>query len=185
MSAGPRPPRRRRRRPNRAVFAAALAALLVAGTPASAAAPVLAVVVHRSSPVDAVRLDELRELYLGKSRGVGGHDCVALQLSSKTAARGFFSDRALRMSKDEYRDYWLKSRLFEGGFGGVRGAKPKAYKSARSILALTKKFPDRIGYIPWDPELDGVLRGPASSWKILPVDGLGPGEPGYPLAPGR
>ncbi|HJQ32396.1 MAG TPA: hypothetical protein VJ866_09460 [Pyrinomonadaceae bacterium] len=152
---------------------AALAAACSApcGPAARAQAPAeIAVIVNKSNPVDDLPLSELREYFLAE-RGHwpnGGGKVRVVMLEQGAPAR----EAALRliydMNEKAYVSYFLGKK-----FRGETLEEPRQQASAADVIKFVSFVPGAIGYVRPE-EVD-------ASVKVLRVDGLAPGDPGYKL----
>jgi len=117
--------------------------VLAAGVRAPAALE-LAVVVGTDSPIEAVDLDELRDLYLRRQRlWPGGMSAVPVNLPADDPLRRSFSRRILGRAPNELVGYWNR-RYFEG----IRP--PLVLQSGRAVCAYLATEPGAVGYVPTD-----------------------------------
>lgn len=147
-------------------FLAFTGAIGAAAVPTPATDPVLAVVVHPSAPLSDLTLDNLRRLYLGKTRTFrDGKPVTLLELPS---VRKAFYRLALGMTEDQVKRAWI-ALVFQG----EANAPPRVMASAEEVRAWVASHPDAIGFLPVDAVTTGV--------KVLTIGGKGPRDPGYPL----
>lgn len=156
-----------------ALAAACLAPCGVVPSRARAQAPAeIAVIVNKSNPVDDLPLSELREYFLAE-RGHwpnGGGKVRVVMLEQGAPAR----EAALRliydMNEKAYVSYFLGKK-----FRGETLEEPRQQASAADVVKFVSFVPGAIGYVRPE-EVD-------ASVKVLRVDGLAPGDPGYKLKP--
>lgn len=167
----------KRRTLKRAVCALSLLAALAAaclsprGRAAQAQAPnEIAVIVNKSNPVEDMSLSELREYFLAE-RGHwpnGGGKVRVVMLDPGLPAR----DTALRliynMNEKGYVSYFLGKK-----FRGETLEEPRRQSSAADVIKFVSFVSGAIGYVRPE-EVD-------ASVKVIRVDGLAPGDPGYKL----
>jgi ABC-type phosphate transport system substrate-binding protein len=168
----------KRRTLTRTVFALSLLAALAAAclSPrgagrAHAQAPAeIAVIVNKSNPVEDLPLSELREYFLAE-RGHwpnGGGKVRVVMLDPGLPAR----DAALRliynMNEKGYVSYFLGKK-----FRGETLEEPRQQNSAADVIKFVSFVSGAIGYVRPE-EVD-------ASVKVIRVDGLAPGDPGYKL----
>lgn len=115
----------------------------------------LLVVVREDAPVDAVSVDALADLYLGRARG----PLVPLD-RSEDALRAAFYQRLLGQSLNRVRAYWAK-RVFTG-----RGRPPEAI-SADGVARALEDAGLRVTYVPAGQQ-------PAGSKVLLILEAGGP-----------
>ena len=148
----------------------------LAATPGSAQtnAPVpreevLAVVVHKSNPIENLSLEDLRRLCLAEQKhwDNGRKITVALrepgQPEHEAVLRVVF-----RMKENEFNRYFLQS-----AFVGEVGTAPKQLATANGVRRFVFNVPGAIGFVRGSDLDDSV--------KLVRVGGLVPGEAGYPL----
>jgi ABC-type phosphate transport system substrate-binding protein len=171
----------KRRTPTRTLFALSLLAVLAAAClpprgAARASAPpaqspnAIAVIVNKSNPVEDLPLPELREYFLAE-RGHwpnGGGKVRVVMLDSGLPAR----DAALRliynMNEKGYVSYFLGKK-----FRGETLEEPRQQSSAADVIKFVSFVSGAIGYVRPE-EVD-------ASVKVIRVDSLAPGDPGYKL----
>lgn len=161
----------------RAVCALSLIAALAAacsapcGPAARAQAPAeLAVIVNKSNPVDDLPLSELREYFLAE-RGHwpnGGGKVRTVMLEQGAPAREAALRLIYNMSEKAYVSHFLGKK-----FRGESLEEPRQQSSAADVIKFVSFVPGAIGYVRPE-EVD-------ASVKVLRVDGLAPGDPGYKL----
>lgn len=130
----------------------------------------LAVIVNKSNPVDDLSLSELREYFMAE-RGHwpnGGGKVRVVMLEPGVPAR----DAALRliydMNEKAYVSYFLGKK-----FRGETLEEPRRQSSAADVIKFVSFVSGAIGYVRPE-EVD-------ASVKVIRVDGLAPGDPGYKL----
>jgi len=164
----------------RAVCALSLVAALAAACPAPcgggatrarAQAPAeIAVIVNKSNPVEDLPLPELREYFLAE-RGHwpnGGGKVRVVMLEQGTPAREAALRLIYNMNEKAYVSYFLGKK-----FRGETLEEPRQQSSAADVIKFVSFVPGAIGYVRPE-EVD-------ASVKVLRVDGLAPGDPGYKL----
>ena len=154
---------------------AALAAACVApcGPAARAQAPAeIAVIVNKSNPLDDLPLSELREYFLAE-RGHwpnGKGKVRVVMLEPGAPAREAALRLIYNMNEKAYVSYFLGKK-----FRGETLDEPRQQTSAADVIKFVSFVPGAIGYVRPE-EVD-------ASVKVLRVDGLAPGDPGYKLKP--
>jgi ABC-type phosphate transport system substrate-binding protein len=130
----------------------------------------IAVIVNKSNPVEDMPLAELREYFLAE-RGHwpnGGGKVRVVMLDQGLPAR----DAALRliynMNEKAYVSYFLGKK-----FRGETLEEPRQQSSAADVIKFVSFVSGAIGYVRPE-EVD-------ASVKVIRVDGLAPGDPGYKL----
>ena len=161
----------------RAVCALSLVAALAAactapgGPAARAQAPAeIAVIVNKSNPLDNLPLSELREYFLaerGNWPGGGGKVRVVM-LDPGVPTREMALRLIYNMSEKGYVNHFLGKK-----FRGESLVEPRQQSSAADVIKFVSFVPGAIGYVRPE-EVD-------ASVKVIRVDGLAPGDPGYKL----
>ena len=156
------------------LLAALAAACLPPRVPAARAqAPSeIAVIVNKSNPVDDLPLSELREYFLAE-RGHwpnGGGKVRVVMLEQGVPAREAALRLIYNMNEKAYVSYFLGKK-----FRGELPDEPRQQASAADVIKFVSFVPGAIGYVRPE-EVD-------ASVKVLRVDGLAPGDPGYKLKP--
>lgn len=136
----------------------------------------LAIVVHRSNPLDDLSRAELRRMFLLETQTwPRGRRKITLVLREKGQPdRAAALELICDLGEAEY-DRHVLLQTFRGNVGWG----PRSILSASAMLRFVFNVPGAIGHV-WADETD-------DSVKVLRIDGRLPGEPGYPLvrAPGR
>ena len=121
-----------------------VALVVAAALPAVPAeqAPKIAVIVGKSSKVEHVSKDDLRELYLRRRRlWPDGERALPVNLPSGTAVRERFSRLVLGRSSEDLVAYW-NGRYFEGI------TPPPVLPTPAAVRAYVADEPNAIGYVP-------------------------------------
>lgn len=128
----------------------------------------LAVVVARNSPIERLSRFEMKKLYLGSNlQTEGGQRILALHQQPDAPDRVTFERQVLGMASDELARYWIDRRI--RGEGGA----PRAIASVELLQRVASRLPGAVAYL----RLDQV----GSELRVLPVDGVLPGDSAYPL----
>ena len=130
----------------------------------------LAVIVNKSNPNDNLTLEELREYFKAERghwpNGMGKVRVVMLEPGNPAR------DAALRliydMSEKGFTSYFLGKK-----FRGETLEEPRQQSSPPDVIKFIAYVPGAIGYVAAG-EVD-------ASVKVVRVDGLAPGDPGYKL----
>jgi ABC-type phosphate transport system substrate-binding protein len=118
----------------------ALAGLLLWSGAAGAAE--LVVIVSARSPVNALRPEQVAEIFLAQTgRFPGGEQAVALDLPVGSPLRDEFYDRMAAKSPALMKAYWTKM-VFTG-----RGQPPRELASSAAVRRMVADNPAMIGYI--------------------------------------
>ena len=129
-----------------------MAALLVAaviigplpGTAQPATRAPIAVVVGATSPLDALDVDTLRDVYLRRQRvWSNGSRAMPVNLPADDPRRETFSDRVLGRRPRELVGYWNRQY-----FQGIRP--PLVLRSPEAICTYLATEPAGVGYVPLD-----------------------------------
>ena len=156
-----------------AALAAACVAPCVPATRVQAQGPSeIAVIVNKSNPVDDLPLSELREYFLAE-RGHwpnGGGKVRVVMLEQGTPAREAALRLIFNMNEKAYVSHFLGKK-----FRGETLEEPRRQSSAADVIKFVSFVPGAIGYVRPE-EVD-------ASVKVLRVDGIAPGDPGYKLKP--
>ncbi|HUJ29518.1 MAG TPA: hypothetical protein VLW85_26035 [Myxococcales bacterium] len=142
--------------------------LLAAPTAIASEKTAVAVVVDWSNPRTDITSAELRAIYLGQQREwADGSRIVALELEAGAPEHDAFNSAVLEMSQPDIDRYWVDQRM-----RGASGA-PRTAPTPGSLMKLAGKVKGVIGYVP--------LKAVDASVKVLKVDGVAPGKPGYAI----
>ncbi len=151
----------------------ALVAIAVAGPMASRVdaqtTEAVAIVVHPEVAEDDLSLDDLKSIFLAEQQHWGNNSRIRLFVRAPDAPeRALVLREIYGMSEHGYRVYWMKKKFRDE----VRSA-PQPLGSSELLLRYVTGFPGSIGFVPMS-EMGTDL-------KVLRIDGLLPGEEGYPL----
>jgi len=131
--------------------------------------PDIAVVVHRDVPLDNITFAELRKILLGDRQFWSSNVRVTLLIRAPIAhERDVILKNVLQMTEAQFRQYWI-GKVFRA----ESATAPKTVFTNDMATGLIGSIPGSITFI----ESGQVPR----DMKILRVDGLLPGEKGYPL----
>lgn len=129
----------------------------------------LAIIVHRTNPVDGLTMAELRRIFMLDTQTWPHGRKITLVLREKgQPERGDAIQLICGMSEAEYERHVLLQT-----FRGNTGAGPRSILSAAAMLRFVFNAPGAIGYVPAD-QFDGTT-------KLLKIDGLLPSDSTYPL----
>jgi ABC-type phosphate transport system substrate-binding protein len=136
---------------------------------APAAAEALAVIVHRSNPVDGLTLRELRQIFmLDTQTWPNGRKITVVLREKGQPERG----EAIRLICGLSEAQFERHVLFQT-FRGTLVSGPRSILSASAMLRFIFNAPGAIGYVPSD-QVDDTT-------KVLRIDGMLPLDPRYPL----
>ena len=141
----------------------AVACLTIAVPPALAQT---AVIVHRSSVVSDVKLDDLRRFFLGQGALAANSQHVMLVELSPIRTR--FYKRLLGLSPDEVRRRWI-GVVFRGDALTL----PFELADPAAVKKFVAEHPGAVAFVEVS-DIDDTV-------KALRVDGKRPGDPQYPL----
>ena len=129
----------------------------------------IAIVVHKDLAVENLSLEELRSIFLADRQFWENRTRITLLVRApQSDERSFVLDLIYQMSEAHFRQYWI-AKMFRAEV--PRG--PKIVLSAGMALDLVVAIPGSISFTRADSVTDSV--------KVVRVDGLLPGDPGYPL----
>lgn len=129
----------------------------------------IAVIVHRSNPVDALTRAELRHIFMFDTQTWPHGRKITVVLREKgQPERGEAIRLLCGLSEAEFD----RHILFQT-FGGSVNWGPRSISSAAAMLRFVFNAPGAIGYVYAD-EFDGTT-------KVLRIDGLLPSDPKYAL----
>jgi len=131
--------------------------------------PDIAIVVNSENAVSNLSMPELRRIFRGERQYWSSNSPVVLLMDAPGAReRGVILRTVLQMSEDEYTQYWVaKIMRAEASFP------PTAVFSYSMVGEGIRGNRGAIGYVIANDVPPGL--------KVLQVDGILPGKPGYPL----
>jgi ABC-type phosphate transport system substrate-binding protein len=125
------------------------------GSPPAAGATEMVVIVSASSQLQALRQEQVADIYLGQTvRLPDGEEAVALDQRMGSPLRDEFYSRVAGKSPALLKAYWTKM-VFTG-----RGQPPKEAAGSAAVRRLVADNPGMIGYIEksaLDPSVRAVL----------------------------
>lgn len=150
-----------------------LAALTLGATPEDPSAPFaagdIALIVQNDCPVKDVKMGQLIDyLRLERQFWPDRKRVVIFLPPADSAAKAILNERVYRMDEARLRKYWV-GKVFAGDIP-VAPQVVRTPKAAGKIVAAT---PGAISVVPIKEVPEGV--------RVLKIDGLLPGEKGYPL----
>lgn len=129
----------------------------------------IAVVVHPSVEVDELTFAEFRKIILGDRQfWTGGNRITLIVRAPVSDERTVLLERVYKMSEAQYRQYWV-AKVFRAEIA-----------SGPRVVLSNEEAVDLVGVIEGAIALVGSEDVP-EGLKVLRIDGLLPGEPGYPL----
>lgn len=156
------------------LFATALLSAVPGGAGAQVASgSAVAIVVHPSTPVDDLSLQQLRRIFLGEQQFWSDNSRVTLLVRApESVERNMILDRVYRMNEGQFQQYWI-AKVFRAQVPSG----PKIVYSNDMARELVSMIPGAITF------MTAADTGPGM--KVLQIDGVLPGGPGYSLGPGR
>src|SRR5882672_469105 len=129
----------------------------------------VAIVVNSTNPVSNLTLSELRKIYFGDRQYWKGNLPVLVLMRSHGAhERGVVLRVVFEMTEETYTKYWV-AKVMRAEVSDP----PASLYSFGMLQEGVRGNPGAIGYVNANEVRSGV--------KILRIDGLLPGESGYPL----
>jgi len=135
----------------------------------TATAADIAVVVHRDVPIENLSFPELRKILLGDRQFWSSNLRVTLLIRAPVAhERDVVLKGILQMSEAQFRQYWI-GKVFRA----ESSVAPKTIYTNEMAASLIANLPGSMSFM----ESGQVPK----DMKILRIDGLLPGDKGYPL----
>jgi hypothetical protein len=128
----------------------------------------IAVVASSSNPATNVTMPDLKKMFSGVKRGWPGGRPIKLITRGPGCRERLTLLKLLSMSEEEYRQYWT-AEVFRGEADAAPLAVPSVGMQKEAIMA----FPGGLTLV--------GLKDVKPGMKVIRVDGLLPGDPGYPL----
>jgi len=142
------------------------------GAQQPATAEAIAIIVHRSNPVDELSSALLKRIYMFDTQNWPHGRKITVMVREKGQPDRAEAIRLIcGISEVEYERHVLLQT-----FRGSLGPGPRSIQSVSAMIRFVFNAPGAIGYIPSD-QIDGSV-------KVLRIDGLLPTEPSYPLRRG-
>ncbi len=149
-----------------------LVAVVLLGVPAAhahAQAGGVAIVVHPSTPVQNMSMDQLRRVFQAEQQFWSDGSRITLLVRAPVAyERDVVLNRIYRMDEDQFRQYWV-AKMFRAEVP----AGPQVVYSAQMARELVTVIPGAITFMPASDV--------GASSRVLRIEGKLPGEAGYPL----
>jgi ABC-type phosphate transport system substrate-binding protein len=140
----------------------------LAFTPPAAAQADFAVVVHPENPIANLSRADLRKLLNGEKRTWPSGAPVKIIVRAPGCRERAALLKFLNQSESEYKQYWTAQVV-----RGEADAEPFVSPSLGMVLEAVRVLPGAISLVYIGDLKPGV--------KVIKVDGLLPGAPGYPL----
>lgn len=118
----------------------ALALVVFEGFAATASTD-LVFVASADTPIHALSVEDIQNIYLGKKRMAGSTPVFAVDQSEAAPIKQDFLSYVLHMTQSQYREQLLKRRLQEGA------VIPKVVANSEEILKAVRETPGAIGYV--------------------------------------
>lgn len=136
--------------------------------PAAAQVSDVAVVVNSNNPAVTLSLGELRKIFSGEKRTWPGGSAIKLLVRTPGTHERLVLMKLLGMSEGEYKQYWTTQV-----FRGEASSEPVVVFSNGMEKEAIVSIPGAIALMETRDVKPGV--------KVVKVDGVAPGAPGYPF----
>jgi len=131
--------------------------------------PAIAIIVHRSNPIEGLTFSELRRIFMLDTQSWPHGRKITVVLREKgQPERAEALQIIAGLSEPEYERHILLRTL-----QGSVNIGPRAIQSASAMLRFVYNAPGAIGHVHAD-EVDGSV-------KVIPIDGMLPDDPRYPV----
>ena len=127
-------------------------------------ASAVAIIVHPDNPTRDMTLEDLRRLYLGRAGGSEG----APTLMEHVEVREAFYQGVLGWSPYRARQHWI-GLIFEG----LAPSPPVGEENGPALVSAVASDPRAVAFV--------AAYAVDESVRIVSIDGLRPGDPGYAL----
>lgn len=146
-----------------------IAAVLLCVAGCYAENPDVAIIVNKDVPVDNLTFAEVRKVFRGERQFWNSALRVTLLVRAPVAhERDVVLKKIYEMSETQYRQYWI-SKVFRADVASG----PKIVYTNEMAAELVSAIPGAVAFV----ESDKIPAG----FKVIKVDGIKPGEKGYPL----
>jgi ABC-type phosphate transport system substrate-binding protein len=130
----------------------------------------LAIVVNRSTSIQALSMDQLRSIYLGEmSVWPDGKRVVPVAFGSGSPELRLLLKKICRMSEADYQRYYMQM-----SFEGKTVTQPRILGSSSAVHSFVLSNPGAIGMIRTN-EMDSTV-------NVIKLNGAAPGDPAYRLS---
>jgi ABC-type phosphate transport system substrate-binding protein len=154
---------------NTRMFVLVTVALLGLSIVSRAAADDVAVIVSKSSSIDALTMSQLRKIVLGQeAKWPTGKKIVVLMTTPGLPERAGLLKMVCGMNETDFTLHFMHA-----SFNGDSVDPPKAVGSGVQVRQLVASTPNAVGFIKASQVDDSV--------KVLAIDGSAPGQPAYKL----
>jgi len=144
-------------------------ALLGFGAASQAAADDVAVIVHKSNPLDGLTMVQLRKLVLGQeTKWPDGRKMAVLMTTPGQSERDTTLKIVCSMKETDFTLHFMHA-----SFSGETADPPRAVGSGLQVRQAVAGAANALGFIKAS-QLDGSV-------KVITIDGSRPGEPAYKL----
>lgn len=148
----------------------AIAAILAAPQAKPAGTGAVAIVVNKGNSIDGLTSKQLSQIFSGeKARWADGQKIQTLATSATEPGHKLAIQVLFGMSEADYQKYCIHAN-----FVGNAQQVPRDSGTSEAVLNFVKLIPGAIAFVRADAVNPSV--------KVIKVDGMGPGDPGYPLA---
>lgn len=110
----------------------------------------MAIIAHPACPVDSASKDEIKNLYLGKAKHLGGSKAVPVDQSKDSNVSEAFYESVVGKTASQVRAYWSKL-VFTG-----KGRPPKQVGDDSAVVAAVAGDPTLVGYVSAGAVTSGV-----------------------------
>lgn len=132
-------------------------------------AEAVAIVVHPEVDIEDLSLDELKSIFLAERQHWQDRSRITLLVRAAIAPeRDLVLSEVYGMTEDRYRQYWI-GKMFRSEVASG----PKIVFSTDMLRDLVTVIPGSIGFVPVSEVGPGL--------KVIRIDGMLPGDQGYPL----
>ena len=129
----------------------------------------IAIIVNKGVPVDNLTFAEVRKVFRGERQFWNADLRVTLLVRAPVAhERDVVLKKIYEMSEAQYRQYWI-SKIFRADIA----SSPKIVYTNDMTAELVSAIPGAVSFM----EASKIPAG----FKVVRVDGIKPGEQGYPL----
>lgn len=101
----------------------------------------LAVVVNPSNPINSAKLKDISDVFLMKSKKLGGQPVTPVEQLEGNPAYEKFHAAASKKTPQQVKSFWA-NRIFTG-----KGTPPEAVRSDRKVISAVAESKKAIGYV--------------------------------------
>ena len=129
----------------------------------------LAIVVNRNNPIQDVTLPQLRSMFYGEKKWWSNKHRITMAAMRHSTPEWKTVQRVIyKMNQHELEHYYLYQ-----SFKGEGVSLPATMQAPADVMRFVAKTPGGLGYVR-APDVDDTV-------KVLRINGLLPGDDGYPL----